>query len=168
MISKNIRDALNHQVNVEFISAYTYLSMGSYASCQGLDGVAHWFHAQAREEIHHGWKVYEYVHEQGEHVILEAIAKPESEFESAMHMFRLALENEQALTKRINELVELARADNDTATEVFLQWFVTEQVEEENQARHIIDMLNLAGDTGEGLFLVNKELSQRAFSPQEE
>lgn len=168
MISKKIRDALNHQINVEFISAYTYLSMGSYASCQGLDGVAHWFHAQAREEISHGWKVYEYVHEQGEHVILEAIEKPAPEFESAMQMFKQALDNEKALTKRINDLIELARAENDTATEVFLQWFVTEQVEEENQARRIIDMLNLAGDTGEGLFLVNKELSQRTFSPHEE
>ena len=167
MISKKISDALNHQVNSEFNSAYMYLSMASYASYKGLDGVANWFHVQAQEEVHHAWRIYDYVHEQGEHVILEAIAKPEASFESAMHMFKLALESEQALSGRINKLVQIAREENDNATGVFLQWFVTEQVEEENQARHIIDMLNLAGDKGEGLFLVNKELAQRAFSPQE-
>ena len=166
MISKKIRDALNHQVNSEFISAYAYLSMASYASHKGLDGVANWFHVQAQEEVHHAWKIYDYVHEQGEHVILEEISKPEFEFKSAMQMFKIALDSEQKLSGRINELVQLTRDENDNATEVFLQWFVTEQVEEENQARHIIDMLNLAGDKGEGLFLVNKELAQRSFSPQ--
>jgi ferritin len=162
MINERVRDALNHQVNCELVSAYRYLAMSSYASKMGLNGAAKWLSIQWEEEIGHAKKIFDYVLEQGEQVILEKIDQPPAEFSTVHDMFDTALKGEQELSSRINELMNVAREQNDNATQVFLQWFVTEQVEEENQARHIIDMLNLAGDEGGGLFLVDKELDQRS------
>ncbi len=161
MISDTVRDALSEQVNRELASAYLYLSMSSFASYKGLNGVANWLMIQWQEEIEHAEKSFTYVQDQGQHVVCEALGKPPSEFDSVRAMFDMALANEISLSGSINELLNVARDENDNATQVFLQWFVTEQVEEENNARHIIDMLNLAGDEGEGLFLVDKELAQR-------
>ena len=166
MITERVKDALNHQVNCELTSAYRYLSMSSYASAKGLNGVARWLIIQFDEEMEHARKIFDYVLDQGEQVILEQIDQPSADFSSVHDMFDLALKGEQELSVRINELMNVAREENDNATQVFLQWFITEQVEEENQARHILDMLNLAGDQGGGLFLVDKELSQRSAAAE--
>lgn len=164
MISDTMTGALNVQLNKELFSSYLYLSMSAYATHVGLPGVAHWFHIQAQEELAHVEQFYGYINRQGQRVMLEEIEKPETEFSSALAMFENALEHEQFVTASVNELVNIARGERDHATEIFLQWFVTEQVEEEENATDIIAKLKLAGDGG-GLFMVDKELSARVFTP---
>ncbi len=165
MISKNMTDALNVQINKELFSSYLYLSMSSYASHIGLPGVANWFFIQAQEELAHVQRFYGYILSQGQRVILDAIEKPESEFASALAMFEAALVHEQYVTGCVNDLVNLAVEERDHASQIFLQWFVTEQVEEEENASDIIAKLKLAGDQGGGLFMIDKELSARVFVP---
>ncbi|MCE9613148.1 MAG: ferritin [Lentisphaerae bacterium] len=165
MISKTMRDALNQQINAELDSAYRYLAMSSYAAFIGLRGVANWFFVQMQEELVHARKVFDYVNSQGEHAILGAVGQPPAEYESPLQMFQMSLANERKLSQNINDLAGLALQEKDNATAVFLQWFVSEQVEEENQARAILDMFKLAGSHGEGLFLVDKELATRQFAP---
>ena len=164
MISQNMTDALNEQMNKELFSSYLYLSMSAYASHAGLPGVASWFYVQAKEELAHVEQFYGYINRQGQRVLLDAIEKPGSEFTTALAMFEEALEHEQLVTASVNELVNLALEERDHATEIFLQWFVTEQVEEEENASDIIAQLKLAGDGG-GLFMVDKELGTRVFTP---
>jgi len=164
MITQRVRDALNAQIDDELQAAYQYLAMASCAENKGLTGTANWFFLQAQEELMHGRRLYDYVHSQGEQVFLAGIAKPQADFDSPLSMFEAALAFEVKVSAKIGEVLQLAREENDNATQIFLQWFVTEQVEEEEQARNIIDMLKLAGEKGEGLFLVDKELGQRQLT----
>ncbi|MBT3193191.1 MAG: ferritin [Verrucomicrobia bacterium] len=165
MISDKMTEALNDQINKELYSSYLYLSMSSYAAHIGLPGVANWFYVQAQEELSHVERFYAYINSQGQRVILGAIEKPESDFTSALAMFEAALEHEQFVTGRVNDLVNLAVEERDHASQIFLQWFVTEQVEEEENASDIIAKLRLAGDQGGGLFMIDKELASRVFTP---
>jgi ferritin len=165
MISQKMVDALNVQINKELFSSYLYLSMSSYAAHTGLPGVANWFYIQAQEELAHVERFHGYINRQGQRVILDAIEKPESEFASALAMFEAALTHEQYVTGRVNDLVNLAVEERDHASQIFLQWFVTEQVEEEENASDIIAKLKLAGDQGGGLFMIDKELAARVFVP---
>ncbi len=165
MISQKMTDALNLQMNKELFSSYLYLSMSAHASHVGLPGVANWFYVQAKEELGHVEQFYGYINRQGQRVLLDAIEKPDSEFTSALSMFETALEHEQFVTASVNELVNLALDERDHATEIFLQWFVSEQVEEEENAFDIIAQLKLAGEGGGGLFMVDKELGTRVFTP---
>jgi ferritin len=161
MISKKMTQALNEQINKEIYSAYLYMSMSAYSEHIGLSGFAHWFMVQYNEEMEHAMKIYQYVQEQGEHVKLMAIDAPATEFESALDMFEKTLDHEKFVTKSINELVDLAVQENDHATQIFLQWFVTEQVEEEASADEILSKLNLVGTKGNGLYMLDRELAQR-------
>ena len=165
MISDKMAQALNDQINAELFSSYLYLSMSSYAAHVGLPGCANWFYIQAQEELTHVQRFYEYINSQGQRVILGAIEKPKSEFDSALSMFEETLEHEQIVTGLVNDLVNLARDERDYATEIFLQWFVSEQVEEEENASDNIAKLKLAGDQGGGLFMIDKELGARVFTP---
>ena len=165
MISDKMTEALNDQINKELYSSYLYLSMSSYAAHIGLPGVANWFYVQAQEELSHVERFYAYINSQGQRVILGAIEKPESDFTSALAMFEAALEHEQFVTGRVNDLVNLAVEERDHASQIFLQWFVTEQVEEEENASDIIAKLRLAGDQGGGLFMIDKELASRVLTP---
>jgi len=165
MISDKIAQALNDQINAELFSSYLYLSMSSYAAHTGLPGIANWFYIQAQEELTHVERFYAYINSQGQRVILDAIEKPQSEFESALSMFEATLQHEQLVTGLVNDLVNLARDERDYATEIFLQWFVSEQVEEEENASDIIAKLKLAGEDGGGLFMIDKELGARVFTP---
>jgi ferritin len=165
MISNTMTEALNDQINKELFSSYLYLSMSSYAAHIGLPGVANWFYVQAQEELSHVQRFYGYINSQGQRVILDAIEKPESDFVSALAMFEAALAHEQYVTGRVNDLVNLAVEERDHASQIFLQWFVTEQVEEEENATDIIAKLKLAGDQGGGLFMIDKELAGRVFTP---
>lgn len=162
MISKAMTKALNEQVNAELYSAYIYLAMSSYASYAGLKGAATWFGLQAKEETIHAHKIYDYVNSQGQHAELKAIDKPPAKFEGLKDMFQQTLEHEKLITKRINALVERAVKAKDHATEIFLQWFVSEQVEEEESVNEILTRLKLAGDKGPGLFMLDRELGMRA------
>ena len=164
MLNERMADALNKQINNEMYSAYLYLSLSSYSSSLGVKGAANWFKIQAQEEMTHAMKLYDYVSSQGAHVILQAIDEPPALFDGVMDMFEKTLEHEQFISSCIGELVELARTEKDHATEIMLQWFVTEQVEEEEGVTEIIDQLKLAGDGG-GRYMIDKELAQRVFTP---
>ncbi|RMF92158.1 MAG: ferritin [Candidatus Schekmanbacteria bacterium] len=164
MISKKMAKALNDHLNKEIYSAYLYLSMQAYSENAGLKGFANWFNVQVQEELFHAQKVYKYILDQGERVILEEIEKPESNFKSPADLFNKTLEHEKAVTARINKLVDLAKKENDHATEGMLQWFVSEQVEEETSVNDIIQQLKLIGKDGSGLFMLDRELGQRTFT----
>ncbi len=165
MISKKMAQALNKQLNNELYSAYLYLSMSSYGNSVGLKGAANWFMVQYQEEMVHFMKFYDYINSQGIHVELAAMEAPPSEFGSLLAMFEQALKHEQFITKSINDWMELAVKEKDHATQIFLQWFVTEQVEEEASAGDVIARLKMAGETGAGLLMVDSELAARVFTP---
>ena len=165
MISENMIDALNGQINKEIYSAYLYMSMSAGSTYAGLNGFANWFMVQYQEEMTHAMKIYTYVNDQGAQVKLAAIAQPPIDFDSALDMFEKTLGHEEFVTKSINELVDLAIKENDHATNIFLQWFVTEQIEEESNDNEIIAKLKLVGGEGNGLFMLDKELAQRVFVP---
>jgi len=168
MISAGMTEALNNQLNAESYSAYLYLSMSSYASYTGLKGAANWFAIQAREEMTHAQKLYDYVNSQGEHAVLKTIDGPPSEFKSLLHMFEETLAHEKKVTGLINGLANLAVQERDHATGIFLQWFVSEQIEEEQSAKDIAERLKLAGENGPGLFMIDNELAARIFTPPAE
>jgi len=164
MLSEKMEDALNEQINKEMYSAYLYMAMSAHSTHIGLDGFANWFMVQYQEEMTHAMKIYDYINEQGGKVKLKAIKEPPSEFDSPLDMFEKTLEHEKFITKSINELMDLAIKENDHATQIFLHWFVTEQIEEEANDNEIIAKLKLVGD-GNGLFMLDKELAARVFTP---
>ena len=165
MISKKMVKSLNEQINKEIYSAYLYMSMSSYSDTIGLKGFANWFMVQYQEEMEHAMRFYNYIQEQGEHVKLLAIDQPQTKFASPLAMFEKTLEHEKYVTKRINVLVDQAIKENDHATQICLQWFVTEQVEEESNASAIIAKLKLVGKDSSGLLMVDQELAARTFTP---
>ncbi|MBN1540614.1 ferritin [candidate division KSB1 bacterium] len=161
MISKKMESALNEQINKELYSAYIYLSMATYLAEQRYDGMASFMKVQAQEEVAHAMKIYGYVEEQGGRVLLDAIKKPESDFKSVKTVFQTALDHEKYITKSIHELVDLAIGEKDHATKTFLDWFVTEQVEEEANMDQIVGKLEMIGGQGHGLFMLDGHLGQR-------
>jgi ferritin len=165
MLSKKIEKALNEQINKEIYSAYLYMSMSANSTSIGLPGFANWFMVQYHEEMEHAMKIYDYVNDQGGKVKLMSIDQPPSDFNGPMDMFQRTLKHEQFVTKSINNLVDLAIKEKDHATQIFLQWFVTEQIEEEGNDKDIIAKLELAGDKGNGLFMIDKELGTRVYTP---
>jgi ferritin len=165
MLSEKMEAALNEQLNKELYSAYLYMSMSAYSTYIGLKGFANWFMVQYQEEMVHVMKFYNYITDQGGQVKLMAIAQPATEFESPLDMFENTLTHEKFITKSINELVDLAIAEKDHATNIFLQWYVTEQIEEEGNDNDILAKLKLIGDDGNGLLMVDKELAMRVFTP---
>ncbi len=165
MLSKSMEDALNEQVNAEFYSSYMYLSMSSYFDAIGLGGCARWMQSQAQEEWFHGSKIYAYIIERGGRVILKAISQPPSGWDSAQSCFEAVLQHEQKVTGLINDLVNLALDERDHATNIFLQWFVSEQVEEEATVGGVLDKLKLVGNDSSGLFSLDATLGERVFTP---
>ncbi len=163
MISKKMTEKLNYQLNREIFSAYLYVSMAAYAMSEGFAGTANWFNIQVQEELVHAQKFYNYINGQGERVILAAIEAPEIDFNSLKDLFEKTLKHEKEVTALINGLVALARKENDYATDAFLQWFVTEQVEEELNPTEILQKLKIAGNDGNALFMIDKDLGQRVF-----
>lgn len=161
MIEKKIEDAINHQINREFYSAYLYLSMASYFESINLKGFAHWMQVQSKEEIGHGMRLYKHLIERGERVIMQQIEAPSSEWKTPLDVFEATYKHEKAVTEMINKLVNLAKAEKDHATEVMLQWFVNEQVEEEASADEIQQKLKLVDDKAQGLSIIDHELAQR-------
>ena len=165
MISDKTAMAINNQINAEMYSAYLYLGMSGYCAEAGLKGGANWFYVQAKEEMVHAEKLYNYVQAQGQRVELLTIDAPPSDFKSVLDCFERALEHEKKVTALINDLVALAVEQKDRATEIYLDWFVAEQVEEEESAKDVVDRLTLAGAQGPGLFMVDTELAARVFTP---
>jgi len=165
MISKKIEEALNQQINKEIYSAYLYQSISAHTAFLGLKGFANCSAIQVQEELSHAQKIYDYVNDQGGKVTLMSIEQPPSDFESPLDMFEKTLAHEQFITKSINELFDLALKENDQTTQIFLQWFVTEQIEEESNDNDIISKLKFIGKDGNGLLMLDKELRARVFTP---
>jgi ferritin len=161
MLSKKMQAALNHQINEELFSAYTYLAIAGAADRLGLPGFTNWFKMQYQEELNHADKFFNYIIERDGTIELEPIAKPEIETASPLAMFESALKHERHITGCIFKLKDLAKSESDHATDVFLEWFVKEQVEEEANARQVIDQLKLVQGNPNGLFLIDRELAQR-------
>ncbi len=161
MLDEEIAAQLNKQINAELYSAYFYLSMSAYFESLGLPGFAQWMKAQAREELGHAMKIFDYMADRGARVILEEIEKPPTEWESPSHAIQAFLKHEQEVTAMINKLLKLAREKGDYATEVFLHWFIEEQVEEEASAAKLADMMRYAGDKGHALLMIDRQLAQR-------
>jgi len=161
VLSKAVEDAMNGQIKNELFSAYQYLSMAAYCETANLPGFARWMRAQAQEELQHAMKFYDFVLERNGRVALQAIDAPLGEFGSPLEVFEKALEHEQKVTAMINGLYGLAAGENDYASQTFLQWFVTEQVEEEKNAGDVVETLKMVGDSKEALFLLDRELGLR-------
>ena len=157
--------ALNEQLNKEMYSAYLYMSMSAYSTHIGLKGFANWFMVQYQEEMIHAMKFYNYINDQGGRVMLTAIDAPPTAFESPLDMFEKTLKHEQFVTKRINDLDDLAIKEKEHTTSIFLQWFITEQIEEEANDNDVIAKLKLVGKKGDALLMLDKELSARVFTP---
>ena len=165
MIKEKIQGALNDQLNWELYSAYIYFAMAAYFESVNLPGCANWMKVQAQEELTHVMKFYDFVNERGGRVTLAAVEAPPAEWDSPLAAFVNAYEHEQGVSERINKLVDVAVAESDHATNGFLQWFVTEQVEEEASVDEIVQKLKLVGKEGGGLFMLDGELAQRVFVP---
>ena len=161
MLSPRIQDALNGQLNAELYASYLYLSMSGYFESQNLKGMAHWMKIQAQEETMHAMKFFDFINERGGRVVLTQIDAPKTEWSSPLAVFEDACKHESKVTGLINDLVELSLGQKDHAANAFLQWFVTEQVEEEAAAQEIRDKLKLASDNPVALFMIDQELSQR-------
>lgn len=166
MISKKLEKELNKQINKELFSAYLYTAMGAHFVSENMMGFANWMHIQAQEEMTHAQKFYDYINERGGRVVLEQIEKPQTEWDSILAAFEDALKHEEYITASINELVNASLEEKDHATHIFLQWFVTEQVEEEASVDEIINKLKLMKDAPGAIFMLDRELGQRQFIPE--
>ena len=164
MLSKKMEKALNGQINAEIYSSYMYLSMSAWFEQAGLAGLANWMRQQVQEEMFHGMKIFDFVNERGSKVVLGAIDQPPTEWKSALDVFKATLAHEQKVTGLINDLTNLALDERDHATNIFLQWFISEQVEEEAGVGAILDKLKLIGKESSGLFALDQELGQRIFT----
>jgi ferritin len=165
MLSPKIQAALNAQINAEYYSSYLYLSMAAYAESLNLKGFANWFRVQAQEEMFHALKFFDYVHQRRGRVELKAVEAPPAQWNSPLAVFEQTLQHEIHVTSLINNLNDLAKAESDYATQALLQWFVTEQVEEEANADAIIQQLKLMQNAPGGLFMLDRELAQRTYVP---
>jgi len=164
MLSEKMEKALNDQIMWELYSSYLYLSMSAHFLSVNLGGFANWMRVQAQEELVHAIKFYDFVNERGGRVVLQTVKAPPSEWTTPVSVFEDTLKHERQVTKRINDLVDVALKEKDHATNIFLQWFVTEQVEEEASAKEILEKLKLLGDARGGLFMMDRELAQRVFT----
>ncbi len=161
MLSQNMQSALNKQINEELFSAYVYLAMAAESENIGLPGFAHWFKMQYQEELAHADRFFTYILDRNGKVELDALAKPSVDEETPLSLFEKALSHEQHITQCIFKLKDLARQETDHATDVFLEWFVREQIEEEASTQTVIDQLRLVEGNPNGLYLIDRELSGR-------
>ncbi len=165
MLDKRIQDALNAQINWEFYSGYLYLAMSAQFAELGMPGGQNWMTVQYQEELAHARKMVDYVSTRGGRMVLEAIPKPTTEWPDGLAMFTEALAHEQGVTQRIFELASLALDLKDHATYNFLQWFIAEQVEEEESAADMVQKFTMAAEHPAGLYELDKELAARVFTP---
>ena len=160
-MKSNIVEAVNNQIQAEFQSAYHYLAMSARFEELNLRGAAQWMRTQWQEETVHAMKFFDYLIRRGASPILKPLTEPKIKFKTAVDAFEDALKHEKKVTKLIHDLYDLAVQEKDYPLQTLLHWFIDEQVEEEEAVEEIIQSLKLAGDSGEGLFLVDRELGQR-------
>ena len=164
MISPTIQSAINSQIKHEFFSSYLYLSMSAYFETLSLPGFASWMRMQSQEEHEHAMKFFDFLNDRGGSVELQALDQPAGEFQSPLDVFEQALDHERKITALINRLYEVASKESDYATQTLLQWFVTEQVEEEKNAGQIVEQLKMTGGEPSALLLLDRELAGRGVA----
>lgn len=162
MLSKTIQSAFDTQIKNELEAAYLYLSMSSYCSGANFFGFSKWLRAQAQEELGHAMKLFDYVHHRGGNVSLQTIAEPKASFKNIVEVFTIVLEHEQKVTGLIHKLYEMSLKENDYASQIQLQWFISEQVEEEQTATTIVEQLKMVGDNQAMLLMIDKQMGSRS------
>jgi ferritin len=160
-LEKTVLKAMNEQINKELFSSYLYLSMSAWCESEGYPGCAKWLKVQSEEENDHAMKIYRFIHERGGKVDLEAIDKPKSEFKNLPALFSMVLEHEQKVSASITALYETAMKANDYPTQIMLQWFITEQVEEEKNSNEVVDLLKKVGDSPVSLMMFDRQMGAR-------
>jgi ferritin len=161
MINQPVLDRMNEQIAHELYSAYLYLSMSAYFETINLPGFATWMRIQAGEEQEHAMKFYNFILDRNNKVVLQAIQQPPVDFSSPQDVFKQSYEHEQKVTALINNIYTAALADKDVASQIFLQWFITEQVEEEKNASQVLDILTKIGSSVGGLYQLDHRLGKR-------
>ena len=161
MLPKKVETGFNQQIKNEFDSAYLYLSAAAYFMAENLEGMAHWMKVQYGEEVKHAMKFYDEIHDRSGRVELLALAKPKAQWKSPMEVWKDAYKHERFITGKIDDLAALARKEGDNAALEFLQWFVDEQVEEEQQVLKIVQTLERIGEGGIAVTMLDRELGQR-------
>ena len=164
VISKKMQDAINKQINRELYSAYLYMAMAVHFDSENLPGFSHWMKIQVQEEFGHAMKFYGYVIERGGRIVMGEIEAPQNEWKSPLAVFEQVYAHEQKVTEMINGLLAVAREEKDAASEIFLQWFITEQIEEEASASENIEKIKMLIDAPGGLFMLDRELALRQIS----
>jgi len=161
VLSKKLEGAVNEQIKNELYSAYLYLAMAAHCEHKNFKGFANWLKIQAKEEVAHAIRLYDFVNDRGGKVVLSAIDQPPAEYQSLTEIFEKVLNHEKGVTTKINHLYELAKEENDYPLQVHLQWFIDEQVEEEKNPAEILAMLQLIGESGSGIMMLDHELGER-------
>ncbi len=165
MLSEKLIDAINDQIQFEYYSAFTYKAMQAYFEAEDLAGMANWMNIQFQEEMDHAEKMFHFICETGGKVELKVINAPQNEYNSILEIFETTLKHEQEVTSRINNLMDLAQEEKNHVAQIFLQWFVTEQIEEEANVGQIIAKLKRVKDDGRGLMMIDQELEKRSAVP---
>ena len=165
MISKKMQNAINDQITLEFYSANLYLAMSAHMETKNLKGFAHWLRVQYEEETFHALKFYDYVNSREGVVVIQNIDAPPTDFGTPAKIFKHVLEHEQEITSSINKLYKVAVEQNDVATQIFLHWYINEQIEEESNASEVLGKLTLIGERGVDLLYLDTELAKRVFVP---
>ena len=163
MLNEKLQNILNTQINKEFYSAYLYLAMSAYFDEIGLCGFANWTKVQAREEVDHGMILFDYIIERDGIVKLDSISAPDSTFESPLQVFEKILEHEKYVTESINCVASMSEDECDLATRHFINWYISEQVEEEAHTRDVITKLKMFGDEKASLYHLDRDLAQRKY-----
>ncbi|KUP08487.1 ferritin [Bacillus coahuilensis p1.1.43] len=168
MLTQELVNGLNEQMNYEFYSANAYLAMAAYCSAESLDGFANFFLVQAEEERFHAMKFYNFINDMGERVVVEGFGAPKNTFESVLDAFETGLQHEKEVTRRIYRLADMALDAREHATMTFLKWFIEEQVEEEALFDNLIQKLKRIAQDSNAFFMLENELGQRTFTPESE
>ena len=165
MITEKMQQAFLNQINKELFSEYLYLSMKAYFADKNLKGFVNWMNIQVQEEHAHAMGMFEYVLERGGKITLEAIEKPKTEWQSPLDVFKDVLAHEQYVTSLINSVYDVADSEKDRAAQLFLNWYIKEQVEEEASVSDVLSRLEMIGDDTKALMDLDKELMSRVFNP---
>jgi ferritin len=166
MITPSMQDALNAQINAEQYSAQLYLAMSAHGAAMSFQGFARWLLVQAGEETAHAMKLFQFVLDRAGKLELRPIAAPPAEFGGVIQLFEKVLDHEKGISRQIHKLFETARSEKDYASEITLQWYVTEQVEEEASISQIVDRLHAVGDKGGAIWYLDKEMGKRGQNPR--
>ena len=162
MLSPKLQTALNDQINAEFASAYLYLAMAAHFEATNLQGSAGWMRRQAREEVSHAMKIFDFVTDRDGRVTLKAVAQPQAQFAAPLEVWESTLKQEQNVSARIHALYALAVEESDYPTQTMLQWFVAEQVEEEKAAKTILEQVRLIGSSNSAIYFLDRHLGKEA------